>query len=84
VKVFKERKKNVNNMTKRAVFIRVIGLIGLAIGIFAMSPYNELGPYHHVIGGGLPFALLLCGFGILFTLLGPRLAPARRIGLQKP
>ncbi len=82
--MFKERKKNVDNMTKRAVFIRVMGVIGLAIGIFAMSPFNEIGPYARVIGGGLPFALLLCGFGVVFILLSPKLAPVRRIGLQKP
>ena len=68
------------DMTKRAVFI-IIGLIGLAIGIFAMSPYNELGPYAHVIGGGLPFALLICGFGVLSIGLGSWRARARRVGL---
>jgi hypothetical protein len=44
--------------------------MGLAIGIFAMSPYNELGPYRHIVGGGLQFALLLCGLGISFALMG--------------
>ena len=61
-------------MTKRAIFLIIIGLIGLSIGIFAMSSYNELGPYSHIIGGGLPFALLLCGLGILFIILGVWLA----------
>ena len=57
-------------MTKRAIFLIIIGLAGLAVGIFAMTPYNELGPYSHIIGGGLPFALLLCGLGIFFILVG--------------
>jgi hypothetical protein len=47
-----------------------IGLIGLVIGIFAMTPYNNIGPYAYIIGGGLPFALLLCGLGIFFILMG--------------
>ena len=64
-----------------AVVFITKGLIGLAIGVFAISPYNELGPYSHIIGGGLPFALLLCGLGVLFTGLGLWLARARRIGL---
>jgi hypothetical protein len=68
-------------MTKRAIFLIILGLIELAIGIFAMSPYNELGPYHYIIGGGLPFALLLCGLGVLFVGLGLWLARARRIVL---
>jgi hypothetical protein len=62
------------SMTKRAIFLIIIGLIGLAIGIFAMSPYNETGPYSHIIGGGLQFALLLCGLGILSISLGLWLA----------
>ena len=57
-------------MSKRAIFMIILGLMGLAIGIFAMSPYNETGPYSHIIGGGLLFALLLCGLGILSILLG--------------
>lgn len=61
-------------MKKSAIFSIIIGLVGLVIGIFAMSPYNELGPYHYIIGGGLPFALLLCGLGILFVILGLWLA----------
>ena len=65
---------NLTTVTKRAIFVIMLGLIGLAIGIFAMSPYNELGPYSHIIGGGLPFALLLCGLGVLFILLGLWLA----------
>ena len=61
-------------MKKGAIFSIIIGLVGLVIGIFAMSPYNELGPYNHIIGGGLPFALLLCGLGIFFVILGLWLA----------
>ena len=61
-------------MTKGAILSLILGLIGLVIGIFAMTPYNELGPNEHIIGGGLPFALLLCGLGILFVILGLWLA----------
>ena len=64
-------------MTKRAIFLIIIGLAGLAVGIFAMTPYNELGPYSHIIGGGLPFALLLCGLGIFLILLGLWLTRAK-------
>ena len=64
-------------MTKRAIFLIIIGLAGLAVGIFAMTPYNELGPYSHIIGGGLPFALLLCGLGVLSIILGLWLARAK-------
>jgi hypothetical protein len=64
-------------MTKRNIFIIIIGLIVLVIGIFAMTPYNETGPYSHIIGGGLEFALLLCGLGIFFILLGLWLERAR-------
>ncbi len=60
-------------MRTLAVFLIILGLIGLVIGIFAVTPYNELGPYSHVIGGGLEFALLLCGLGILSILIGFRL-----------
>ena len=61
-------------MTKRAIFLIILGLIGLAIGVFAMSLYNQRGDYYYIIGGGLPFALLLCGLGILFIILGSWLA----------
>jgi len=53
-----------------AIFIIILGLIGLMFGIFAMTPYNETGPYSHIIGGGLETALLLCGLGIIFILVG--------------
>jgi len=61
-------------MKKGAIFSIIIGLVGLVSGIFAMSPYNKLGPYNYIFGGGLPFALLLCGLGILFVILGLWLA----------
>ena len=64
-------------MSKRAIFMIILGLIGLAIGIFAMTPYNQRGDYSYIIGGGLPFALLLCGLGILFIILGLWLARAK-------
>ena len=61
-------------MNKLAIFSIIIGLIGLAVGIFAITPYNQRGDYSYIIGGGLPFALLLCGLGILFIILGVWLA----------
>ena len=65
-------------MTKFAIFIIILGIVGLAFGIFAMSPYNEIDPYTHIIGGGLPFALLLCGIGIILIVLGLWLVRARQ------
>ena len=70
-------------MKKGVIFSIIIGLVGLVIGIFAMSPYNELGPYHYIIGGGLPFALILCGLGALFIILGLWLARARNRSAEK-
>ena len=71
-------------MRALAAILIILGLIGLVIGIFAMTPYNELDPYSHVIGGGLQFALLLCGLGILSILVGlwlrqPKHAPDRSV-----
>ncbi len=61
-------------MKKGAILSIIIGLVGLVLGIIAMTPYNNYAPYSYLIGGGLPIALLLCGLGIIFIILGLWLA----------
>jgi hypothetical protein len=70
-------------MTKAALFPIIIGIIGLAIGIFGLTPYSEIGPTSALLGGGLQFALLLCGLGVLFIVLGLWLARAPKRSVEK-
>jgi hypothetical protein len=60
-------------MNNRAIVLLVVGLTGLVIGILSVTSYNEGGPASYV-PGGLQFALLLCGLGILLIILGVWLA----------
>jgi hypothetical protein len=57
-------------MNTRAILLVILGSIGLAVGIFAMTPYNQTGPTSYIIYPSAGYALLVCGFGIFFILFG--------------